>query len=142
VKENWTVTPQAQLVYAAVDIDDFAGPAGEAVSLSDGNSLIGRLGIALDREASWNDDGKLRRSHVYGIGNLHYEFLDGTIMTVSGTDLFNEQDGLWGELGFGGSYNWDDDKYSIYGEGSVMTSLANFGDSYALKGTAGFRVKW
>ena len=64
------------------------------------------------------------------------------ITTVSGTDLFSEQDGLWGELGFGGSYNWDDDKYSIYGEGSVMTSLADFGDSYALKGTAGFRIKW
>ena len=53
-----------------------------------------------------------------------------------------ELDGLWGEAGLGGSYNWDDDKYSIYGEGSVMTSLADFGDSYALKGTAGFRVKW
>ena len=33
--------------------------------------------------------------------------------------------------------NWLDDKYSIFGEGSVMTSLADFGDSYALKGTAG-----
>ena len=143
VKENWTVTPQAQLVYADVDIDDFTGPSGEAVSLSDGDSLLGRLGLAIDREASWNDDGgRLSRSHVYGIGNLRYEFYHGTVMTVSGTDLFNENDGLWGELGLGGSLNWHDDKYSIYGEGSVMTSLADFGDSYALKGTAGFRVKW
>ena len=143
VKENWTVTPQAQLVYADVDIDDFTGPSGEAVSLSDGDSLLGRLGLAIDREASWNGDGgRLSRSHVYGIGNLRYEFYHGTVMTVSGTDLFNENDGLWGELGLGGSLNWHDDKYSIYGEGSVMTSLADFGDSYALKGTAGFRVKW
>ena len=144
MKENWTVTPQAQLVYAAVDFDSFTGPSGELGSLSDGDSLLGRLGIALDREASWNDDGgSLRRSHLYGIANLHYEFLEGgTAVTVLGTDLVHQLDRLWGEAGLGGSYNWDDDKYSIYGEGSVMTSLADFGDSYALKGTAGFRVKW
>ncbi len=144
VKENWTVTPQAQLAYAAVDFDSFTGPSGELVSLSDGDSLLGRLGIALDREASWNDDGgRLRRTHFYGIANLHYEFLDGgTTTTVSGTGLLHQLDRLWGEAGLGGSYNWGDDKYSIYGEGSIKTSLADFGDSYALKGTAGFRIKW
>ena len=38
-----------------------------------------------------------------------------------------------GALGFVGSYDWGDDKYSIFGEGSVMTRLADFGDSYALR---------
>ena len=45
-------------------------------------------------------------------------------------------------LGIGGSYNWNNDTYSIYGEASVNTSLANFADSYTLNGTAGVRVKW
>ena len=45
-------------------------------------------------------------------------------------------------IGVGGSYNWNDDKYSLYGEASLNTSLANFADSYELKGTAGFRLKW
>ncbi|MCO7728542.1 hypothetical protein NJB93_18305 [Brucella intermedia] len=37
---------------------------------------------------------------------------------------------------------WADDKYSIYGEGLINTSLNNFADSYSLKGNVGFRVKW
>jgi outer membrane autotransporter protein len=49
---------------------------------------------------------------------------------------------LWGGLGLGGSYNWDNDKYSIYGEGSINTSLTSFADNYSYKGTLGFRVKW
>jgi len=40
----------------------------------------------------------------------------------------------------GGSYNWNDDKYSIYGKGLVNTSLSNFADSYTIKGNIGFRV--
>ncbi len=87
-------------------------------------------------------NGTLSRSHVYGIGNLYYEFLDGTTVDVSGVTLTNRSDRLWGGIGVGGSYNWNDDRYSIYGEGSVNTSLANFGGSYELKGTLGFRVKW
>ncbi len=49
---------------------------------------------------------------------------------------------MGGGVGLGGSYNWDGDKYSIYGKGSVNTSLAEFGDSYCYKGNIGFRVKW
>ncbi|PWK58047.1 hypothetical protein C8K44_13132, partial [Aminobacter sp. AP02] len=33
-------------------------------------------------------------------------------------------------------------KYSVFGEVSLNSSLENFGDSYALAGTAGFRVRW
>jgi hypothetical protein len=44
-------------------------------------------------------------------------------------------------LGIGGSYNWDD-KYSIYGEGLVDTSLNNFGSSFSVKGKVGFRMSW
>jgi len=35
-----------------------------------------------------------------------------------------------------------EEPFSIYGEGSVNTSLENVADSYDLKATAGFRVKW
>jgi type V secretory pathway adhesin AidA len=56
--------------------------------------------------------------------------------------LYNNRDRLWAGIGLGGSYNWNDDKYSLYGEGSVNSSLKNFGDSYAYKGTIGLRVKW
>jgi outer membrane autotransporter protein len=141
------LTPQAQLVYSSVDFDTFTQELGgqdiASVSLLDGDSLRGRLGISLDREASWQaDNGLLSRSHVYGIANLHYEFLDGTAVDVSDAVFSNRSDRVWGGMGLGGSYNWNDDKYSLYGEGSVNTSLENFADSYELKGTAGLRIKW
>ncbi|WP_235943026.1 autotransporter family protein [Ochrobactrum soli] len=140
---EWSVTPQAQLVYSSVDFDDFTDTFGAPVSLDKGDSLQGRLGITLDHENSWqNGKGLTNRSHVYGIANLYYEFLDSTRVDVAGVSFASKKDRLWGGVGIGGSYNWDNDKYSIYGEGIVNTSLNNFGDSYSLKGNVGFRVKW
>ncbi len=45
-------------------------------------------------------------------------------------------------MGTGGTYSWADDKYTIYGEGSISTSLQNFADSYTVKGSVGLRIKW
>ncbi|WKT93149.1 autotransporter outer membrane beta-barrel domain-containing protein [Brucella anthropi] len=139
----WSLTPQAQLVYSNVDFDAFTDVFGSRVSIDRGESLQGRLGLTLDHENSWqNDKGLLDRTHVYGIANLYYEFLEGTKVDVQGVSFASRNDRVWGGLGIGGTYNWDDDKYSIYGEGLVNTSLNNFGDSYSVKGTVGFRMKW
>src|SRR5690606_35921829 len=49
--EGLTLTPQAQLVYSSVDFDSFTDPlSGGQVELGDGDSLRGRLGVALDHE--------------------------------------------------------------------------------------------
>jgi len=137
------VTPQAQLVYSNVDFDSFRDVFDASVSLDRGESLQGRLGVAVERQHSWyNENGLVNRTQFYGIGNLYYEFLNGTRIDVAGTSFANSNERLWGGVGIGGSYNWDGDKYSIYGEGSVNTSLAEFGDSYSYKGNIGFRVKW
>jgi fibronectin-binding autotransporter adhesin len=82
------------------------------------------------------------RSSVYGIANLYYEFFDGTIANVSGTTFANANERLWGGIGLGGTYNWANDRYALYGEVSINTSLKDFGDSYTLNGTAGFRLRW
>ncbi|WP_247870423.1 autotransporter outer membrane beta-barrel domain-containing protein [Ochrobactrum sp. CGA5] len=140
---EWSLTPQAQLVYSNVDFDAFTDVFGSRVSIDRGESLQGRLGLTLDHENSWqNDNGMLNRTHVYGIGNLYYEFLEGTKVDVDSVSFASRNDRIWGGLGVGGTYNWDDDKYSIYSEGLVTTSLNNFGDSYSVKGTVGFRMKW
>lgn len=144
---GWTITPQAQLQYSAIDFDTFTktfgGHRSATISLGDGDSLRGRLGVTLDNEASWQaENGTVRRHHVYAIANLYNEFLDGTSVDVSGASLANRSDRLWGSLGLGGSYNWNDDKYSVYGEAIAYTSLNSFGDSYAIKGTVGLRIKW
>jgi outer membrane autotransporter protein len=143
LNQSWTFTPQAQLAYSNVDFDDFTDPFGANVSLGSGESLKGRLGVSADYENAWEGAaGTTTRTHLYGIANLYYEFLDGTKVGVSGVNFASENDRTWGGVGIGGSYNWNDDKYSIYSEVSVNTSLSNFTDSYSFNGTAGFKVKW
>jgi len=84
----------------------------------------------------------LSRTHLYGIGNVYYDFADGSTVDVAGTPLTGENEALWGGLGVGGSFNWVDDRYSVYGEAQARTGLENFGDSHVLSGTVGFRASW
>ena len=105
--------------------------------------MTGRLGLSADYESEWQDKaGQTSRSHVYGIANLYYELDNSTEIEVSGTALKAGADQLSGELGVGGSYDWDDDKYSLYGEASVRTRLDDLGASYGLNGNLGMRIRW
>ncbi|RAZ89625.1 autotransporter outer membrane beta-barrel domain-containing protein [Mesorhizobium hawassense] len=140
---NWSLTPQAQLSYASVDFDNFTDPYGALVSNDDSDSLIGRLGLSADYESDWKDKtGRTSRSHVYGIANLYYDFLDGTDVDVSGTRLTSRPQQLWGGLGFGGSLSWADDRYAVHGELIARSSLEDFSDSHSFGGSVGFSVKW
>ncbi len=142
-REDWTVTPQAQLVYASVDFDTFVDPFGVDVRGEKGAAMPLRIGVAVDQERGWKDDGgEGRRSHFYGIGNLTYDLIGETEVSVGDTGLGTEVDRLWGSLGVGGTYSWGDGAYAVYGEGLVRTSLADFGDSYANTATLGFRMAW
>ncbi|KAA9353283.1 autotransporter outer membrane beta-barrel domain-containing protein [Ochrobactrum quorumnocens] len=139
----WSVTPQAQLAYSSVDFDNFVDVFRAPILLERGDSLQGRLGMTLDYQSSWqNSQGTQDRAHIYGVANLYYEFLEGTKVAVAETSLSSRDERLWAGLGIGGSYSWNDDKYTIYGEGLLDTSLASFADSYSIKGQIGFRVKW
>jgi fibronectin-binding autotransporter adhesin len=53
-----------------------------------------------------------------------------------------EEQPLWGGLGIGGSYSWANDKYALHGEAAVNTSLRDFGGSYDVNGTVGFRARF
>jgi fibronectin-binding autotransporter adhesin len=143
VSTEWAVTPQAQLTWSSVDFDDFTDGFGADVSLVNGDALIGRLGLALDRQIERQEaDGTTSRAHLYGIGNLYYDFEDGTTVDVAGTPVDSDLNSLWGGFGLGGTYSWADDRYALYGEALTKTSLEDFGDSYVVSGTAGFRLRW
>lgn len=143
LNEYWSMTPQGQLSYANASFDSFTDRFGTEVSRKKADSLEGRLGLTVAHQDSWlNDRGMMNRRYIYGIANLYAEFLDGTEVDVSGIRFANKRDRVWGGLGLGGSYNWNDNKYSIYGEGLVLTSFNHFADSYGYKGTIGLRVKW
>ncbi|MFI8482008.1 autotransporter outer membrane beta-barrel domain-containing protein [Pseudomonas sp. NPDC078700] len=143
LNDSLTLTPQAQLIYSKVDFDSFTDAFNTRASLDDADSLRSRVGLALDHDSRWLDDtNKIRRSHVYAISNLYYEFLDGTQVDVADVKFKNRPERLWTGLGVGGSYNWNEDKLSLYGEVSVDSSVNNFGDSTAVNGTVGVRVKF
>ncbi|MDW9373298.1 autotransporter outer membrane beta-barrel domain-containing protein [Sinorhizobium meliloti] len=141
--DTWALTPQAQLVYTSVNFDDFVDPYGARVSLDDGNSLRGRIGLALDREQQWQGaEGDGRSSRLYGTVDLYREFLGDTRADVSGVSFGIEADDWIGEIGIGGSYNWGDDKYSLYGEARASTGLSDFGGSYAVRASVGLKMKF
>ena len=143
LSSRWSLTPQAQLTYSSVRFDDFADSFGGAVSLGDGDALIGRLGISADYENAWQDgNGLTSRSSFYGVANLYYDFLDGSDVDVSGTRFVNESQALWGGLGLGGTYSWSGGRYSVNGEAFVRTSLEDFGDSNSVGAKVSFRVTW
>jgi len=137
-----TLTPQIQMTYAHVGFGRFVVPAGAEISTARGDSLKTRWGLSIDHQNNWDSAGETRRSHVYGLVNLSYEWLDGAQVDVSGTPVASRNRRLWGELGIGGSYSWGNGKYMLYTEISGDTPIADFGEGYSLKGTAGFRVRF
>ena len=131
VGRTLSVTPQIQMVYQTVRFDAFTDPNGARVSSDLGDSLKTRWGLSVDRQDA--------RSHLYGVANLSYEWLDGTVTDVSGTPIARQNHRLWGELGLGGSLLVGD-RLTLYTETSANTALRDFGKSYSLKATAGLRL--
>jgi len=125
-----SVTPQVQMVYSTVGFDRFADPNDAEVSSGRGESLKTRWGLAIDRQDA--------NSHLYAVGNLSYEWRDGTVSNVSGTPIKRANDRLWGELGVGGTVILG--SLRLYTEASADTALNDFGYSYSLKGTVGLRL--
>ncbi|MBB3148398.1 fibronectin-binding autotransporter adhesin [Phyllobacterium trifolii] len=140
---NWSLTPQAQLAYSAVDFDGFTDPYSAVVSLGNSDSLLGRLGLSADYESQWADAaGQVSRSHVYGIANLYYDFLDGSDVNVSGVSLVSQNQALWGGLGLGGSISWADSRYTLYGEAIARGSFEDLSDNNSISAKVGFSVNW
>ncbi|UIJ44831.1 autotransporter-associated beta strand repeat-containing protein [Sphingomonas cannabina] len=131
VGRTLSVTPQIQVVYQTVKFDRFTDPNGALVSSDLGDSLKTRWGLSVDRQDA--------RSHLYGVANLSYEWLDGTVTDVSGTPIARQNHRLWGELGLGGSLLIGD-RLTLFTETSANTALNDFAKSYSLKAIAGLRL--
>ncbi|MBO1041272.1 autotransporter outer membrane beta-barrel domain-containing protein [Brucella pituitosa] len=143
VNNNWSLTPQAQLMWSSLDFNSFRDSYGTQVDKNDGDSLTARLGLAANYRNGWKgDDGRAVNTQVYGIANLYQELSGNSKINVADVKLANDEDRTWAGLGAGGAYAWSDNTYAVYGEGSVNTSLNHFADSYIVKGTVGFKMKW
>ncbi|WP_432284197.1 autotransporter outer membrane beta-barrel domain-containing protein [Aminobacter sp. BA135] len=127
--DGWSLTPQAQLAWSSVDFDSFTDRFGAVVSLKDGDSLKGRIGVAANHEAA--------ATQLHGIANLTYQFGDGTSVLVSGLDTAFAVQRFRAELGFGATYRWAGG--TLHGEALASTSFAG---SYGVKGTVGFAMNF
>ena len=101
----------AQLIWQSIDIDDFVDPDGIAVSLQDGDSLVGRLGVAA--EGSWASGSALMTG--YAEANLLHEFQGDNSVLASGTALSQDLGGTSVELGVGGTVTLSEN-LSLYAE--------------------------
>ena len=137
------MTPQAQVIYSRVKFDGFRDTHNVRVSLEKSESLEGRLGVALNREATFTSArGDRRRLLTYAIVNAYNEFAEGSKTRVAGVAIKSREERAWGGVAVGGTYNWRDDRFSVYGEVGARTSLKHFGDSHVFHGDVGFRISF
>ena len=127
--------PQAQLSLSSVAFDDFTGPMGELVTLTDADSKQLRLGLEFGQFTARADGGQ----RLYGIVNVFHEFGAGSGVDVSGVPLTTAGESWAAGFGFGGSYTWED-RYAIFGEATYATGLSAIGDSSAFSANFGFKM--
>lgn len=138
-----TVTPQAQLVYSAVDFEDFSSAYGTLVVADETDSLKLRTGVAIERGFSVMDEtGQGGYGTISTIANVYHEFREGTSVAVSGIPLNTETDAWSGEIGLGASFASADGIYAIHGNANVSTGLEDFAESFAVTGAANMTINF
>ncbi|MFD1198347.1 autotransporter-associated beta strand repeat-containing protein [Brucella gallinifaecis] len=143
IDEHWSITPQAQLSYSQVDFSSFGDRYGSKISLNRANNLVGRLGVSANYSDQWADQkGRAIKSTIYAAGNFYYDFVGGTRVSVADVSFANTNAPLWAGVGIGGSLNWADGQYSLYGEVTTQTSVEDFWKSNSLGVKTGFLVHW
>ena len=140
--EHWSLTPQAQIAYSRVNFDNFTDiQNSKIINEKDYTGLEGRLGLALNYEKSHlNTTGKVSRNKIYLLGNIRHEFKGDSTISISGVEYESKLNNTWVSLGVGGSHNWNEDRYSVYGEVSLASSTKKFGEEYELVGEIGLRI--
>ncbi len=143
LNESWSLTPQAQLMWSSVDFDSFTDAYGARISSHAGDSLTGRIGLAANYQNSFTGaDGRKVDTSIYGIANLYQALIGENRIDYAGTRMATDDDRSWGGIGMGGTYQWAEAKYALYGEATINTALNHFADSYTIKGNLGFKVRW
>ncbi|MDR0219762.1 MAG: autotransporter outer membrane beta-barrel domain-containing protein [Enterobacteriaceae bacterium] len=141
----WSLTPQAQLTYSAINMDNFNDSFGTQVKFNQSRSAKLRVGTTLNYGQKWRDEQskKEKAANFYGLVNVRQELLARKdSVDVAGTSFHGSNDRTWGEVGAGGSYSWNEGKYLVYSQATANTSLNSFADNYELGGKIGLRVAW
>ncbi|MCC5975978.1 MAG: autotransporter outer membrane beta-barrel domain-containing protein [Rubellimicrobium sp.] len=143
VSDAWTVTPQAQISYSRTALEAFTDGFGVRVTPEDVQSRQIRLGVTADYEDRWTSAAGGVQGSLIGIGfDLIHEGFPETVVDVAGTPVISRLDDLRGEITLRGSYSWQDDRFSVFGEVAAGTGLNAPGDSDSLRYAVGFTTRW
>jgi len=140
--DAWSIVPQAQVSWGNTSFDSFNDAFGARVSQQSGTAATARAGTTLDYRSTHQGASGPVVTHVYAIANVYDHFKDGATVNVAGTDFTTRNERWWGGVGVGGALDWAGGRYSIYGEVQAQTGLSHYGDSHAVNGTLGFRMRW
>ena len=136
LRQGLALIPQAQLTYLSTRFGSFNDRFDARIESDKGDSLQGRVGIALDYKRDWQSGGVHREASVYGVANVKHEFLDGTRVRVANVPVASRMARTWGGLGLGVNYGWGG-RYALY---SQIDADADFSGSHVVTATVGFRM--
>lgn len=140
--DGWQLEPQAQLVFQALNVDDFNDGAA-TVRYSDTNSLAGRIGARVTRDWEVGSEASERRFALWGRADLWHDFLgDPTteFSSASGFIPFTADLGSeWATLGIGASMQIGKST-SLYG--NVNYDVSFNGGADAWEGKVGLKIQW
>lgn len=131
--------PRAGLVHSKVSLNDFTDAAlagGSRVSLEDGQSLKGRMGVSVDVEAKLSGNSESR--FLYSL-DVEHELKDETKVSMTGGDLTSTAEATWLRAGMNVSHAWDDGRYTIQGGVSYATGGS---DSHEYGGGLKLKVRF
>ena len=131
--DGFFVTPSAQIMFADVELEDFTDSSGNAVSLEDGETLTGRIGVAVESE--WEGvlpDELLLRAHANVLAHLEGE----VGIRVAGMEMVSERKEPTVDLGFGAAYAWGE--YTV----SADISTQQGGEAEGYAGTLGVKYEF
>ncbi len=135
-QSNWSVTPQAQLVYQLVDLDSF-NDGIRHVDQNNQDALRGRVGLRLEYNAA-GQAGKT--ASFYTVGNIWHDFINPSHVSIGRDSISEKFNTTWGEIGVGLQLPLA--RHSqLYGD---VRYEHNFGSSkhQSFRGNIGFKVNW
>lgn len=128
--ERVSVTPQAQLVYAKLNANDFANTTTDII-FEDAESLTLRVGMAA--EAALGADGEMGQIRI--LANVTHEFM-GDRQGMAGTTAFDRDRTDWaGELGMGFACGNTFDGISLHGGATLASDMDEMGTATPPKET-------
>lgn len=133
---NWTVTPQAQLIYQYLDLDNF-NDGIRHVDQNNQDALRGRVGIML---AYSNADKGGQSASVYTIGNIWHDFIKPDHVNIGRDSVREKHNQTWGEIGVGVQIPVAKQS-QLYGD---VRYEHNFGSTkyQSFSGNIGLKINW